>query len=521
MSEFDGLLQVDTVLDQERKNKQALLFLLDAQNERKDHLLSVEARMGPTRSYVTCASLGWIAQKVRFATELPLFKPHRDPDTKKVALNAETAAHMQQRQPDWRRQFPMTLYLAKRQRHKFPPLLLVVTQEWVDLDHADEWGGNGRALRDSANAISLDSQGRIVDLYVSPNDLLYAIDGQHRLMAIKGLATLLDTGILNAKDVNLKDTGRSVTVDEIVEASNGEVTHSKLQQLLSESVGIEVIPAVMKGETRKDALRRIRSIFVHVNRTAKPLTEGELVLLDEDDGFSIIARLLMFTHPLLKERVLLKKAQLGPTSPEFTTLETLRDVAELLLGQSDEFRQWKRDSRTEMCMRPEEESLDHGYQKLVEYFDALETLPSHSRMRQGKEPKEIREETGNLLFRPLGQLALAEAIGILADRGVKLSQVLSRLVHGEQNGLLDIRTHESPWYGVVFDGKTMKRNESAKHLASRLLVHILGGGTPDEASFAELKRTYAAARIMPGDELATSRTGAKVGADHLELPAPW
>jgi hypothetical protein len=525
MNEFDKLVQVDNVLDQERKNRQALLILLDAQNDKKDHLLSLECRMGSTRSYITSATLGWIAERVRLATELPLFKQHRNPETNKVELNLETAALIQQREPDWRRQFPMTLYLAKRKRHKFPPLLLVVTQSWVDDDSANEWGPNGVALRDSVNAQALDSHGRVVDLVITPQDLLYAIDGQHRLMAMKGLAALLSNGTLSARDQSGKETSRAVTIDEIVEASNGEVTHSQLQQLTSEAVGIEVIPAVLKGETRKQALRRIRSIFVHVNKTAAPLTSGELALLDEDDGYAITARVLMVAHELLKkkDRVQLKKGQLLPSAEAFTTLETLRGVVESFLSQFDEFRTWKPDSRTEMFMRPEEESLDNGYAKMAEYFSAIAKLPSHARLMQGGEARSFREDEGHLLFRPIGQLALAEAIGsLVSDQGLRVEKIVDRLRHGEHQGLLDIRSKKGPWYGVVYDGKVMKKNDGAKRLAARLLIHVLGGGTADEAAYADLKRDFAEARITDqASQKATDLSGNQVDPAQVELPAPW
>jgi len=527
MSEFDGLMAIDNVLEQDQKHRQAFLYLLDRQQERKDHLFSIEVRMGVTRSFITSASLAWTAQQVRYATQLPMFKEYVDPDTSKVKIDRETAAMVQQREPNWTRQYPMTLYLAKRKRHKFPPLLLVATQSWVDDPKSDSWDSAGRALKDSINAQSLDSNGIYVDLSFSVDNLLYAIDGQHRLMAIKGLAELVNEGKLYARDRDNKQTKLSVSAEQIVDDSNGNISRAELQAVLSERIGIEIIPAVMKGESRQDALRRIRSIFVHVNMNAQPLTSGELAVLDEDDGFAVVARTIAFSHPLLIDRVELKKGNLAPSSDNFTTLESLVSIAENYLGQMEGYQGWKPDTKTQMAMRPEEESIDLGHKKLVEYFDSLAKLPTHVRViQQGNDyVKAARENEHNLLFRPMAQMALAEAFGTLVtDRQRKIENMIQVLSAKEAEGMLNYENPKTPWYVVVFDPnkKTMERKASAQKLVSRLFIHLLGGGTSDDAAYRELKAEFGKARIVDKDSgKAIDLNGNSVPIDQVELPTPW
>lgn len=523
--EFDDLMSIDDVLQQDRKNRQALLILLDAQRERRDHLLTMDVRMGVTRSFMTSVSLEWLAQRVRFATELPMFKEYRDPETGRVRLDRETATMVQQREPNWTRQFPMALYLAKRRRHKFPPVLLVATQDWVDEPSSDQWDSLKRALKDSVNIQALDSLGRYVDLHLTEKDLLYAIDGQHRLMAIKGLTELLNNGKLFARDDKGRERSLSITIDEIVEQSRGDVSRSDLQQLLSERIGIEIIPAVMKGETRLQALRRVRSIFVHVNRTAVPLTSGEIAVLDEDDGFAVAARLVAFSHPLFKDRVHLKKGNLPISSEDLTTLETLVAIAKKYLGQFPDYADWKPDSKTEMAIRPEEESLDSGYTKLTEYFSALAEIPSYKRVLQGRSPREFREDEGNLLFRPMAQIALAEALGsLVSGKQRKLSNLVETLAAKENEGMLNYMDPATPWHVVVYDPnrKTMERKASAQTMCTRLLIHVLGGGTPDEEAYQNLREDFAEARIVDREKNhAIDLKGKRVSPDKIDLPSPW
>ncbi len=530
MSDYDDLVgdldEIDLMLERERR---ALMMLLDRQRERSDHLFSVAARMGATRSFITSVSLEWVAKRVRLANELPMFHEYLDPETDKIRVDWKTASMIQQREPDWTRQYPMTVYLAHRKHHKFPPILVVVTQPWVDNARADEWSKNFKALRDSVSAQAIDSEGRFQDLHLSESDLLYAIDGQHRLMAIQGLSDLLMTGRLFQKKKNGRDGPHSLSIDEIVKQSHDDIKRSDLQALLSERIGIEIIPAVEKGETITEALLRLRSIFVHVNQTAKRLTKGQLALLDEDNGFAIVARLAMVDHTLLKDRVELDKSQLAASSPHLTTLDTLRSIARKYLGQYPEFSGWGLDTKSQMHIRPEEESINRGYAALERYLDALARLPSYQKVTQGKPAEEFREKQNHLLFRPLAQVALAEAVSCLETRDaspVSLSTLFGILKLKDTQGVFDITKHEYPWYGSVWkpDSRTMERAESARVLCMRLFRHLLGGGTTDDKERQDLTDAFARARLIDPEresEEAVDLEGHRVKRSLVQLPSPW
>jgi hypothetical protein len=533
MNSFDQLTDIDSVLNQNRKEKQVLSQLLDKQRDKKDHLLAVRISMGATkRSFVTGATLEWVAQKVRFATELPIFKEHRDQHGNISAYNKLTVEILQQRKPDWRRQYPMTMYLARRRNHKFPPILLAVSQEWVDNPKADQWDANGRALSDSISAQTLDSEGLYYDINISATDWVYALDGQHRLMAIKGLNELVTQGQLFPKKQDSSSTNKDpITPDEIVDSSNGQLTHADLQALLAEGIGMELIPAVLKGETRTEALRRLRAMFVHVNRTAKPLSAGELALLDEDNGFAVAARFAMVEHPLLRNRVDVKKGQLSETSENFTTLETLETVAREYLYPK--YWDWRPEKHSQTPIRPDEQSLDDGCNHLIEYFDHLATLPSHKEMlNAGNDPqfpsrqrKPGPDGEANILFRPIGQAALATAVGILVNRAqhpMKLGAIIETLAKKEKLGLLKYDNHATPWYGPAVSPVTGKINRNGTQLCAELFVHLLGGGTPDEQKRNELREKFAESRRISDDNNSgRDLNGKTVRLDEIDLPTPW
>ncbi|MCY4508094.1 MAG: DGQHR domain-containing protein [Acidobacteria bacterium] len=172
------------VVQQENRKRRALSVLLGDLRTKAEHHLAIQVQMGEVDSYITSVPLRWIAAKVGFAADLPLFRESIE-GSKRIAADQDTIETVQQRHPDWRRQQELTAYLATRRHHKFPPLLLVAYQHWVYEGDSDKWAPDGTAMNDSLTLASLEPTGTYWDLDDSET-LLYAFDGQHRLMAIQG-----------------------------------------------------------------------------------------------------------------------------------------------------------------------------------------------------------------------------------------------------------------------------------------------------------------------------------------------
>ena len=519
------LADLEALEEHRQLERRALRNLLD---KKASHIIGHNSMMGTSRSFVTSVTLSWAAENIRFASELPIFNEFKDKKTGMVIADKKTQHLIQQRNPDWRRQLPMTLYLAVRSNHKFPAMLVVVTQSWVDDNAPDYWDAQGRAQRDSLSYDPLDSSGRLAHLLLD-DSTAYAIDGQHRLMAIRGLKELIDKGRLAAKrKIGTEISGRAATIDDLVRESGGRLGRGHLHALLDERIGIEIVPAVMRGETRREALRRLRSIFVHVNRTAKRLSKGELALLDEDDGFAVVARMTMVSHPLLVGRVEIPQGQLGETSSDLTTLETLTMISkEYLLAR---YKHWEASPLTGMTMRPEEDELDVGQSELKAFFDDLETVPSFHAVRQGASSAEYRALTSrdgqaHLLFRPMAQMALAGAISDLVDNGsMPRAECWEKVRTADREGRFTIDDVTLPWYGVVLEPGSMKmrRQKSAQLLARRLLVHLIGMGTPNKEAREDLREKFARSRQTSVElDLATDLRGEVVPLDQVDLPKPW
>lgn len=524
---------VDSILQREEQDKQALALLLEQQREKAGHLLALQVPMGEIFSFVTSVDLRWVAANVHFAADLPIFREKSDAGLKRIKIDESTIPIIQQRRPDWKRQLEMTAYLAIRKHHKFPPLLLVGYQDWVYNEKPDKWDVDNRAMQDSLTVTPMEPKGSYCDLDFTGTKF-YALDGQHRLMAIIGLRDLLDRGELYGSKIGGDPTRSSITRDEIIglihKDTNEDIVaiQDRLEGLMDERIGIEIMPAVSHGETYKEALLRLRQTFVDVNENAKKLKTGEIAQLDETNGFRVVARNIMVSHELLRKTDD-TQGQLAESSECYTTLVTLVDIARNYLSAKEGFSWEKPPSGKKIFgfMRPNEGDISEGQEVLKGYFDAMSKLPSHDRFIKGKKAQEIRAEEGedNILFRPIAQMALAAAVASLEkEREESLASIMDALTRQEKLGQLKLRDSKTPWFGVLCEPTTkkMRRHKASQNLCNRLFFYLLGGGTPDDDEREKLRMDFAKARQIDADEeMSIDLEGKRVKTDEVRLPNPW
>lgn len=537
------------LLGKEQTYKHALRLLLDWMRDRKDHHIAQRIKMGTNTSYLVTVSLGWIAENVLFARDLPIFKEHLNENSNSININYTTIKYLQQREIDHSRQQPMSLYLATREHHKFPPLLLVAYQDWVYDTKHDNWDSRGHATKASINVDYIDSSAAIVDLDIT-NTQYFALDGQHRLLAIKGLKEILHYGRLPAKnrDGTVKPK-KDITREEIeYYLDEKKLDSSKLQGAMDEILGIEIIPAVQYRETFTDSISRLRNVFVDVNENAKRLTPGQLSMLDDNNGFRIIARELMIKHRLFKGNnnelnVDTNTTQLPEKSQSYTSLKTLVSVAEAYLGNRVEFMTWKdsvfglKGNRGIGLLRPDSKELENGTARLSAYFDQLATLPSHKEMISyfssdgsiGIPPNVFRGgDEKNILFRPIAQLALARAIARLEMQiGASLSEMVEKISRHEELGELNLVRRDAPWFGILCDPLEFKirRHKRYEDLCVEMFTYLLAGNNLDSNWEVKFRKDCFEARkietLNPSEQMAWDFSGNPKEQEFFSLPKPW
>jgi DNA sulfur modification protein DndB len=227
----------------------------------------------------------------------------------------------------------------------------------------------------------------------------YALDGQHRLKAIK---TLLDQ-------------------------------NESLSRMAPEGFGdeeISVLIVLKRDEPEKQFLQSYRRLFSSLNRYAKPTTQDTNIIMDEDDAFAILTRRLISEYEFFRwtgkekesPRVQTKGKNMKEGEAHFTSLQTLYSMNEMLLTSKARVSVgWgggangEKDVKTFKRFRPEEEYLDTLYQELQVYWNGLLKVLPVLKEDPSVHKNHLAEDKDNLLFWPIGQELLASVARRLLD----------------------------------------------------------------------------------------------------------
>lgn len=240
----------------------------------------------------------------------------------------------------------------------------------------------------------------------------YALDGQHRLKAIKALVDT-ESDISREAPPGFRDEEVSVLI---------------------------VVPN--QAETKEDFMRKYRRLFGHLNRYAKPMDQVTNIIMDEDDAFAIITRRLISEHAFFKwtgrqrESAKVKTTKgknLTATNSFFISLEGLYELNINLLSSSKRRNiGWDEDSTTIenfTRIRPSDDLLESLYDELHLYWNALlRVLPQLK-----SNPIDMRDHNAtpdsstedSLLFWPIGQQILSTVARRILDLRLADAEQLS------------------------------------------------------------------------------------------------
>jgi hypothetical protein len=530
-SVIDEIAEVEEI---NQKQKRVLAQLLDLELTKENQHVVLKNEMGNINvdgvdkivpSYVATHPLNWIGTNIKMGSKMPFMESKIDEDGRLI-IDAENADDLQQRAPDWTRQAALTAYLIHDPARKFATILAVIAPPWVDDPNHENWGKDGKALKSSIEFKPLDSAGKMGVLNLN-NASMYALDGQHRVMGVKGVQELQEGGItLKKKDGG--ETKKSYTRDEFLSALNSNITH--LQSVLNEQIAIEYIPSVLAGETRREATQRVRSVFVAINSYAKAPDKGENILLDESSGHAIIARSIGVSHSLLKGgRVNWKNTSLPKKSLWYTTLQALKDMTINYLNEiaPEMADNWKPKFAGQVPIRPIEKELELVREKMNELLDNISRIPVFQDLEKGDDLTEMREfptedepdRRGHLLVRPIGQTMLAKVVGRLVVQGFEMEEIFKKLNKFDSDGGFEAHRPESIFYRVTYnsDKENMITTSSNQEFAAKLLEYMVKGA--EQPKRGALEKELAEYRTLDGNiknfkgENTTSEKG-------LSLPTP-
>lgn len=429
---------------------------------------AIRAQMGDWHYYMVRMKMREVAQEVQFAHDI-----YKD----------KTLSDAVQRVLDDRRvKKEIVGYLARRP-DRFFSSIVVAAIDGEPLWHPVEMDTGvvpqiftaSRSLKESFGILSFGDEPKY-----------YALDGQHRVAAIKLL-------------VNREaDTDVPLGFDD---------------DFLSVIVVLREEHDVPEGEW----MRRYRRLFSSLNRYAKKTDRDTDIIMDEDDLFAILTRRLITDHKFFQApgperrsfRVQTEKKNLKTNAPQFTSLQTLYEINKRLLSTRQREQQgWLPDGETvNTQVRPDEEYIDKWYQELAAYWDAileafpdLRTEPIRMRAHELPDPNPDGYRD-HLLFWPIGQELFAEIVRRLLDdarlgEGADVATMAASL-HPLTQVPWDL--HQPPWRYLLLvptsldeDSWRMRSEDRKAALlcANRLLRWIVGLDHLDEDDTEILRKDW-------------------------------
>ena len=506
----------------------------------------------------------WVGMNVKLVGEMEMFSREEGEyrrigdDYGNIEITSENIDLIRQRPVDFSRAHGIAKYLLMHPFHNLPDLVLVVTAPWVEDKLAPQWE-NGRAKVDSCNIELISELSDKAILHLGKQGQanrysIYALDGQHRLIGIKAALEMLETGVLHHKKKDGSPAGRNAEdrlEDWLDEVEGQGISKADLLKFRNERVGIKLVPAVCKGETWEEAVQRVASIFKAFNTTSVAVPKGAAAAMDQEDGFAITARRTWKESAFLKDRKGDRNPRISPThntiaakSTVLTTLATMKKMAEEFL-KNGQFSEWYKPVKRNMMGQPPSETMvDRAVAEFVALWDAIATLPSMQSIEPWKflpesvqattnfrEPRNVaemrrfpEEDTpgeAHMLFRPLGQQALATAVGVLVHdvkSPMTLTEIFERLARYDAAGGFCLVDRTNPWWGVLYDQTKNKIVTSGANLAAELLIYMLGGS--GARSPEDLRLVFALARKSSTDRMYVDLNGNDVSLDLIRLPNP-
>lgn len=281
-------------------------------------------------------------------------------------------------------------------------------------------------------------EGRVGVLQFDGTEQYYALDGQHRLAALK---------------IEMTTNAERYKSDQI---SMIVICHTK----------------------DEDGMARARRLFTTVNRYAKKTSPATHTAMSEDDGVAIVTRRLIRTHLLFKSRIKVMvvarngKAKLASGNAMSSAdrnylmaIETFRKCNQQLLPTA------LREEFSKKQQAPGFDSLENAFSEITKRWDTMiEGIePWKALLNPENDLSTLRNANGgHVLARPIGITAF---VGAFASAAETMSSARVRTVV-EQFSDLD----SPPWKGLLWNSVTKKMNVTveAEKLALRLWRYLLG-----------------------------------------------
>jgi DNA sulfur modification protein DndB len=373
--------------------------------------------MGDWVYYSSLMNLKELSDRVTFASEL-----HK---SKKLSK-------MIQRQLQSTRSAQIAKYLQQQKERLFNSLVIATyggRPNWHAIDSVEQ-----KSKRHELNDLPAETISSVGFLTLHGDEGLFALDGQHRLAGIK------------------KAAGQGLNQDPVDEVSVIFVAHA----------------------TTKAGLQRTRRLFTTLNKTARPVSKGDIIALDEDDVMAVcVRRLIEDTDLFGDDRIAFVASNNMPVgnTTALTTIGTLYDVLTILFTGA---RSKLKASRAALnTARPEDRVLDQYFAYARRYFELLSTHFAEMKAffaatDYGRVTARNRgSHGGNMMFRPIGLEIMTRVIA-------RLTKEMTLEAAVERASMLPRELKQIPYKGLMWDTARQTITNAHKATLREVLLYMLG-----------------------------------------------
>ena len=334
-------------------------------------------------------------------------------------------------------------YLSKQAEHFFSALVVGIyggQPKWAELRISDP--------RDElTDGEEIELQKSIGFLRLSGTEKLFAIDGQHRVAGIKKA--------VEEKEGNSDD---------------------------------EIAVIFVGHQNTPPGLARTRRLFTTLNKTAKKVSAADIVALDEDNTFAVVARRLVDECEVFSTREIVSFS--GSSALKETDHNSVTSVIGLYELVRDLYPRkragWPLRSVAAKT-RANDHVIDQIFDLNTQYWRALVDHFQEYRQVIVKGTSKAIDHRNHLLFRPVGQRAFAGAVQVLMERKLTISKAITLL----RKVNLDLTA--PMWHYILWD-PLQKLILWKNRIPAESLLLIEAGQSPRDDASAELLRTILANR---------------------------
>lgn len=413
----------------------------------------IKAKMGTTPYFIGKMPTGQLIDSVGIAKELPEW-----PDL--------SADEKMQREYDIKRVIDeMVPYIIEDPDRFFGSLIIDIYQGFEEIvyESIEEAMPNMPA----AYRVPMKDMGFLT---LPGKERLIALDGQHRLLALK---------------IAIKGMMGIPAGTKMLPSYNKLVPHPELAN--------EEISVIFVEHTDH---MKIRKIFNKINKYAKQTSRGDNIITSDDDIFAVISRqLLKEGAPLAPingiDLVNWKSNTLSLRSKHLTTLSALYTISDTVL----------KDKKYVTNKMPSDKEKDEAYYIVSQFWkvllDKLNAFQEYIQLtRQDKTISSLRES--NLLLKPVTQMALAHVARMASNKGVEWDTVVERLNE------IDWSFENQMWFNILVIGSANKKMITGKEsvrAAGMVISYLVLGNTMDKSECDDVLTIIRNAHNSPDEEL--------------------